>query len=141
MLSKESLDGQNASAGALCNISFNSSPAVKESIVKAGALPPLVRLLASVARHVPAGGSPDKPAAAELAARCVWNLASGSDANRQMIARVGGVGALVLAVKDGPPRMQAIAAGALSHLAVDDNLKDDIRSVLRHRLSSANLTR
>ena len=113
-----------AAAGALRMIALNSSEA-QIAIAAAGGIPPLIQLTRS-----------GTPAAQEIAAWTLWNLAGSGD-NALIIVTRGGIPPLVELLKNGFSEAKATAAGALGCLAAktcsshaDDSPPTDARMAI-----------
>ena len=115
LLSKGGTIGaKEAAAGALRNLAVNVDNQVL--IVEAGAVRPLVELCKE-------GDNEATAAAAEAAARALWNLAFNNEANQVAIACAGAVQPLVGLCKNGHSVVcKEAAAGALRNLTYNNNV-------------------
>ena len=105
---------REAAAGALRNLAVNVDNQVL--IVEAGAVRPLVELCKE-------GDNEATAAAAEAAARALWNLAFNNEANQVAIACAGAVQPLVGLCKNGHSVVcKEAAAGALRNLTYNNNV-------------------
>ena len=102
---------KEAAAGCLRNLAVTAENAA--AIVSAGGLAPLVALC----RVGPGWNGGDAVAAAEAAARALWNLAYDDPSNQRAIADEGALSALLdLCRKQASPGCTEAAAGALRNL-------------------------
>eukprot|EP00898_Chlorokybus_atmophyticus_P003088 jgi/Chlat1/3780/Chrsp259S03928 len=109
LLKTWSSGGQEAAAGALCNLCDNDA-ANKREIAREGATVPLVMLL----RHGTADGQ-------EAAAEALRNLSAYNDENTAAIAKEAAIPALVLLLKKGSSGGKEAAALALANLALNQD--------------------
>lgn len=101
---------QRTEAALLLGILAASSPDNQASIVRAGAIPPLVELLKSSA--------PDARGQAAVALR---TLASNNTYNKVAIVRAGAIPPLIKLLRDDNLEVQEVAAGALQTIAETNN--------------------